>query len=112
MPSAGKKDDEHRAIPTTYMVHPVEVWVAAEYREPLRERLQGRWLTPEQALAEPWLSPTARGVFDELRKRHDHFGAQPPAAEDDHCVRQFEGLRRLFGPVSDRPKEGSARAEE
>ena len=103
MPSPGRKDDEHRAVPTSYTVHPVEVWVAPEEREPLRERLEGRWLTPDEALAQQWLSPTARGVFEVLRKRYDQFKTHPPKPEDKHNTRQAEALDRLFGPVSDHP---------
>ena len=34
MPSPGRKDDEHRAVPTSYTVHPVEVWVAPKSASP------------------------------------------------------------------------------
>jgi hypothetical protein len=103
VPSPGQKDDDYRAVPTGYTVHPVEIWVVPEHREPLRERLKGRWLTPDEALAEQWLSPTARGVFEELKKRHEKFKTHPPRPEDQHNAREAEALGRLFGPVSDHP---------
>jgi hypothetical protein len=103
VPSPGRKDEDFRPLPTRYTVYPVEVWLAPEHREPLRYRLQGRWLTADDALAEPWLSPTARGVFAELRKRHEHFKTNPPDPEEKHPVQEAEALCRLFGPVSDRP---------
>jgi hypothetical protein len=103
MPSSGQKDDDYRALPTRYTVHPVEIWLAPEHREPLRQRLQGRWLTALEALEEPRLSPTARGVFVELTKRHEHLQSHPPGPEVKHKPQQAEALGRLFGPVSDRP---------
>ena len=88
VPSAAEKDEDYRPLPTKYTVHPVEIWLAPEHREPLRKRLDGRWLTPEEALAEPWLSPTARGVFAELRKRYEHFQNNPPMpARNAPCAR-------------------------
>jgi hypothetical protein len=71
----------------------------------VRERLKGRWLTPLEALAEPWLSPTARGVFEELKRRHEHFKTHPSTPEEKHNALQAEALGRLFGPVSDRPRK-------
>jgi hypothetical protein len=103
LPSAGQRDNQYRPVPTKYTVYPVEIWVALEHREPLRERLQGRWLTPEEALAESWLSPTARGVFEELKRRHEQFHAHPPKPEEKRDTLEAEALRRLLGPVSDRP---------
>lgn len=108
MPSPGQKDDDYRPVPTKYVVYPVEIWVAPEHREPLHARLEGRWLTPEEALAEPWLSPTARGVFEELKKRHEHFQANPPGPEEPHDSLQAEGIARLFGPVSDQSGKHNA----
>jgi len=103
LPSAGRKDEEFRPVPTSYTVYPVEIWVHPEHREPLRQRLDGRWLTPDEALAEPWLSPTARGVFAELKRRHSSFHANPPAPEQKRCAREANALARLHGPVSDEP---------
>jgi hypothetical protein len=101
LPSAAQRDDNYRPLPTKYTIHPVEVWVAPEHREPLRARLVGRWLTPDEALALPWLSPTARGVFGELKRRHASFESQPPQPEHDRDALEAEALRRLFGAVSD-----------
>jgi hypothetical protein len=103
LPSPHQRDGEFRPVPTKYRVHPVEVWVAPEHREPLRERLLGRWLTPDEALAGHWLSPTARGVFTELKRRHAHFQSDPPQPEQKRDVIAAEALCRLFGPVPDRP---------
>jgi hypothetical protein len=63
---------------TYHTVYPVELWVAPNQREPLRHRLQGQWLACDQALAKRGLSPTARKVFEALKKRHEDFQKKPP----------------------------------
>ncbi len=60
MPSPSQRDDHGQPLMTHYTVYPVELWVAPNQREPLRQRLQGQWLACDQALAKHGLSPTAR----------------------------------------------------
>ncbi len=100
MESPSQKDDQGQPLMTHYMIYPIDLWMAPDQREPLRQRLEGQWLTCEQALAEPRLSPTARGVFEELAKRHASFQRQPPDKEKEkRNALQAEALRRLFSRV-------------
>ena len=103
MEAPTQKDGHDQPLLTHYTVYPVEIWVAPEQREPLRQRLGGQWLTCEEALAEPTLSPTARRVFEELRNRYEDFQKKPPDPEKEkRNVLQAEALRRLFSPVTNR----------
>jgi mannose-6-phosphate isomerase-like protein (cupin superfamily) len=82
---------------TDYTIYPVDVWVIPDQRETLRERVQGEWMTCEQALAHPHISPTARAVFALLVEREtrlDAVYAKEPAAEG-----KPEAPRRLLQTV-------------
>jgi len=102
-PSPTQKDDQGQPLMTHYTIYPIDLWVAPEQREPLRQRLGGQWLTCDEALTKPGLSPTARQVFHELNKRHEDFQKKPPDPEKEkRKALQAEALRRLFSPVSNR----------
>ncbi len=103
MGSPTQKDEQGQPLMTHYTVYPVELWVAPEQREPLSKHLKGRWLTCDEALVEPQLSPTARKVFEALKKRREDFKEKPPDSEQEkRLALQAEALGRLFSPVSDR----------
>jgi hypothetical protein len=88
-------------LATRYTIFPLDVWVEPSRRQQLQETVSGRWLTCNEALAEPRLSPTTADVFQALLHREAELTkeyAQHPEAE-----RQAETPRRLFGTVPDRP---------
>jgi 8-oxo-dGTP diphosphatase len=84
-----------------FTVCPVDVWVAASAREPLRDRLQGEWFTPQEALAQKRLSPSARGVFEHVLQRERELD-QRYAANPEEELRD-ETPNRLLRGVSERP---------
>jgi hypothetical protein len=53
---------------TDYTIYPVDVWVAPEVREELRSRIDGIWLSAEEAVVHAQASPTARVVLGSLQK--------------------------------------------
>jgi hypothetical protein len=93
----------HGGASTHYTIYPIDVWVHPDQREPLRSRNKGQWLTCDQAIAEPLLSPTARKVFATLKARDEGFRRNPPKPDAKRDTLQAEALRRVFSPVLDRP---------
>jgi len=91
----------HDGALTHYTIYPVDVWVNPAQHEPLRERVHGQWLTCEQALEHPQVSPTARAVFELLVRREaalsERYQAHP---EDEH---RPEAAQRLLTGVPERP---------
>lgn len=84
---------------TAYRIYPIDVWVHSSAREPLRARTRGRWLTLDDAIADPRTSPTARAVFAALKERHQQLTSGPsrlPAGQS-----QAEALRRLLSPAAE-----------
>ena len=66
---------------THYTVYPVNVWVHPQRRPSLQETLQGEWLSCEQAINDPRLSPTAKAVFTLLREREAKLHEREREAE-------------------------------
>jgi hypothetical protein len=100
-PAHVEMDSPTRGEPTGYTIYPVAVWVEPAQHEPLRTRVKGDWLSCEQALADPQISPTAQAVFQLLRAREDRLDQryrQDPASEQ-----KPEAPRRLLGEVPERP---------
>jgi hypothetical protein len=98
------KDEQGQPLLTRYTVYPIDHWIAPAEREPLRQRVQGAWLTCDEALAHPQLSPTARPLFTKLKERHEGFLSKPPDKEKQkRDALQAEALRRMFSAVPDRP---------
>jgi hypothetical protein len=89
--------------PTHYTVYPIDVWIHPDRREPLRSHTRGQWLTCDQALAEPLLSPTASSVFATLKARNEAFEQSPPKFEAHRDKMQAEAIGRVFGRVPERP---------
>ena len=116
MESPTQKDEHGQPLMTHYTVYPVDLWVAPDQREPLCKHLEGRWLTCDEALAEPRLSPTARKVFEALKKRHEDFQEKPPDPEKEkRNALQAEALAPSLQPglrprQHGRPGQGVARA--
>lgn len=54
---------------TNYTIYPIDLWVIPAEREPLRERLQGEWLSADAGRVDTRLSATARTVFTHLPER-------------------------------------------
>jgi hypothetical protein len=112
-PSPTHKDEHGQPHLTGYTVYPIDLWVAPDEREPLRQQRQGTWLTCDQAKAHSQLSPTAREVFQQLDQRYVEFQKSPPQPDKEQDPRkkaelmrkklQADALRRLFSPVPDRP---------
>jgi len=93
----------HDGASTHYTIYPIDVWVHPDQRELLRSRDEGQWLTCDQAIAEPLLSPTARQVFATLKARDEAFQRNPPRPDEKREAIQAEALRRVFSPVPGRP---------
>jgi hypothetical protein len=86
---------------TDYTIYPVDVWVNPARGEALREAVKGQWLTCDEALAHPRLSPTAEAVFrllGERERRLDALYAAHPEKE-----REPDAPRRLLRGVGERP---------
>lgn len=112
MESPTQTDEHGQPLRTRYTIYPIDLWIAPGQREPLQERLNGIWLTVNQATADPpaipselslSLSPTAGPVFMALKTRHDDFQQHPPRPEAKRDTLQAEALRQLFSKVPDRP---------
>ena len=84
-----------------FVVFPVDVWVAPARREAVRERLGGIWLTPDEAMAHPRISPTARVVMKHIIQREAvltaHYEEVPSEETKD------ETPNRLLLRVPDHP---------
>jgi hypothetical protein len=93
----------HVGTSTRYTIYTLDVWVHPDQREPLRSRNNGQWLTCDQAIADPLLSPTARKAFATLKSRDEGFRINPPGPEAKRDALQAEALRRVFSRVPDRP---------
>jgi hypothetical protein len=83
--------------PTAYTIYPLDVWIHPTWHEKLREKVRGKWLTCEEALAEPLLSPTAEAVFRLVQGRErgleERFAQHP---EQEH---EADAPRRLLHDV-------------
>jgi hypothetical protein len=101
IPSPAQRDHDGRPILTRYTVYPVDLWVARAEREPLCERVRGRWLTCAEALAESRLSPTGRAVFEALEVRERQL--ERAYRDDPTAETSPDARRRLFRPVPDAP---------
>ena len=84
-----------------FTICPVDVWVAPSAREPLRARLQGEWFTPEEALAQARLSPSARAVFGHLIEREAGLDRRY-AVKPEEELRE-ESPHRLLSGARERP---------
>lgn len=66
---------------TTYVIYPIDVWVKPERREWMKDKVEGIWLTPQDAVAHPRISPTAKAVMERVLAREkeldDLYNAQP-----------------------------------
>jgi hypothetical protein len=82
-------------VPTYYTIYPVDVWVDPAQRESLRKGVAGQWLTCEQAIAHPQVSPTAKAVLKELVTREQQLDAQYATHPADE--QKPEAPRRLLG---------------
>jgi hypothetical protein len=86
---------------TRYTIYPVDVWVNPSQHEPLREKVNGSWLSCQEAIANPRLSRTAAAVFHLLQEREakldKHYAANPKEEELP------EAPRRLLRSVPNRP---------
>jgi mannose-6-phosphate isomerase-like protein (cupin superfamily) len=91
----------HSGEETHYTIYPLDVWVRPSCREPLRQRVKGRWLTPQEALGEPSLSPTAQAVFELIQKREQDL--EEKYRLHPEMEQQPGAPRRLLHDVADRP---------
>jgi hypothetical protein len=100
-PAEAELPSPQRAIDTHYTIYPVDVWVDPARHDGLRDAVRGEWLTCEEALARPQLSPTAAAVFRrvlEREKRLEERYATHPEEE-----RRPDAPRPLLRAVSPRP---------
>jgi hypothetical protein len=88
-------------VPAHYTIYPVEVWVDPAQREPLRKGVAGQWLTCEQAIAHPRVSPTAQTVCKQLLTREHALDVQYATHPADE--QKPEAPRRLLREVPARP---------
>src|SRR5262249_8707503 len=72
-------DSQTRRMPTMYHIVPVTLPLAVAERRRVERRLNGEWLTVEDALSHPRLSPTARHVLEQsgLRSRRSPLRREP-----------------------------------
>jgi hypothetical protein len=91
-----------------YTVCPVEVWLEPAEHEVLRQRVDGRWLTPAEAIARQDVPPTVPAVFQMLPRRDQRIIAELAKPQED---RKPVNLGRLMlADVPARPSmEGLAR---
>lgn len=75
-PTRVKLPSPTHGVLTEYTIYPIDVWVHPGHREPLRQRLGGSWLSPEEAEGHPQLSPTALAVFQHIREREAKIQAR------------------------------------
>jgi hypothetical protein len=54
---------------TSYTIYPVDVWLEPRRLDELCQRVLGTWVSCQEALATPRLSPTARAVFQSILDR-------------------------------------------
>ncbi len=105
MRSPTHKDEHGQAIMTHYTVYPIDVWVRPEHREDARNRLNGQWVTCDQAEHDPaiaeQLSPTARHVLRFLPRRESMLDAHYAAHPEDRGKPEYP--RPLLKSVPDRP---------
>jgi len=86
---------------THYTTYPLDVWVDPARHETLRAAMNGRWLTCEEALTLPALSPTAAAVFRHLRDRERRLEDRYAKVPEEE--RQPDAPRRLLRQAPDRP---------
>lgn len=105
-----------------FVITPVDVWVSPARRDILRQQVGGVWLTPENAIAHPDISPSAKAVcqhlierdarltasydkaargYAEMAKRSAEFGFPNPLRKITEA--QDETPDRLLLGVPDRP---------
>jgi hypothetical protein len=100
---------------TDYTIYPVDVWVAPVQREPLRERLNGLWLTCEEAINHPQISPTARAVFELIQEAYQLLEDVPEKPTVDALANKWfsknkKGVRHLPKETLDRILDVGERA--
>ncbi len=91
----------HSGVTKHFVVYPVDVWVAPELREAVREKVTGVWLTAAEALAHPRISPTAHAVIRMITAREAELDKRYAAAP--HEEEKDEVPKRLLIPVPERP---------
>ena len=91
----------HSRVEKHFVVFPVDVWVAPERREAVRERLGGAWLTPDEAMAHPRISPTARVVMKHIIQRDAELTTR--YEKDPKEEAKDETPNRLLLRVPERP---------
>ena len=80
---------------------PVDVWVNPEAREPLRQRLNGQWLTWGEVIKHPQSAPTVKAVFDHLQLRESDLARRYDMEPKEEL--KEENPHRLMVLVPDRP---------
>lgn len=96
-------DSPTQRVATRYLVYPVNIWVAPQKFCALADHVNGLWLTCDEALDEPRISPTAQRVFKELCQRREQFSQSPPSKDNPRDQSQAAALERLFDLPSDQP---------
>ena len=95
-------------VATVYTIYPVDVWVEPSQYAQIVSHTNGQWLTCDQALVHPQISPTTRAVFESLQLRERRIDALyecDPASES-----KPEAPRRLLRDVASQPSmDGLAR---
>lgn len=91
----------HSGIRKQFALCPVDVWVKPDAREPLRERLQGQWLTWGEIMKHPDASPALRAVFEHLGLRDAELATRYASKPADEA--RDESPHRLLESVPDRP---------
>ena len=88
-------------VVTNYSIFPLDVWVDPDQHVSLASRTDGQWLTCDEALVHPRLSPTAAAVFHLLRSREQRLGTIYEA--EPTSEHKPEAPRRLLGDVPSQP---------
>jgi hypothetical protein len=86
--------------PTHYTIFPLDLWVDPAERSKLCARKGGQWLTCDEAVAHPQISPTAKRLFATLPRREavlDAYYGRNPGEESAQGA-----PRRLLKTVPDR----------
>jgi hypothetical protein len=86
-PAQTAMDSPTTGEPTEYTIYPIDLWVKKELRDNLCGQLNGKWVTCEEGEKLPEISPTAKKVFEHIRKREAKIHGllknappKPPAA--------------------------------
>jgi len=91
----------HSGVKKQFTFCPVDVWVAPEAREPIRERLNGQWLTWGEVMKHPQSAPSLKAVFDYLQLRENNLDQR--YATDPKAELKEENPHRLMVSVPEQP---------